>query len=57
MTRHECPGNTPVCPSCGRLWEFFTQWADGSRAYTSKRVVERYHAIYGAPTIPFQAVA
>ena len=55
MSEHVCAGDVAVC-SCGRRWDFFRVWSDGSRSYTSAEVVTKYRAIYGKPDVPFQPV-
>jgi hypothetical protein len=51
-----CPGDEPICPRCGRRWEWMRQWKDGKITYTSDIVVQKYLALYGAPEIPFERV-
>lgn len=47
---HWCKDATiPVCAECGRRWEFVTVSSDGSRTYTSAKVVAKYAALYGDP--------
>jgi hypothetical protein len=52
-----CPGNVPVCPGCGHRWTHFVQYDNGLRVYIDARTVQRYLALYGDPTVPFQEVA
>lgn len=56
MLTHECPGSLPVCPECGRRWDYYTAWSDGSVTYTSQAVVAKYRALFGEPQVPFQRV-
>jgi hypothetical protein len=51
---HICDATINPC-SCGRRWEFSRRYSNGRVTYTSKQVVDRYHALYGAPEIPFEA--
>lgn len=48
-----CPGNVDKCPECGFEYEYYREWADGTRTYTTKHVVDKYVALYGAPNRPF----
>jgi hypothetical protein len=54
---HVCAMNVPVC-SCGNVWEFYRDFTNRHtgekiRTYSTKTTVDRYHALYGKPEIPF----
>lgn len=51
---HICDATINPC-TCGRRWEFSRRYSNGLVAYTSKQVVDRYHALYGTPEIPFES--
>lgn len=47
---HVCTNRVPVCPGCGRVYEYLVRWKDGTVVYESKVVRDRYVAMYGEPT-------
>lgn len=54
MSEHVCPANVPAC-ECGHRWSHFWELG-GVKTYTSREVVDRYRALYGEPSVPFQEV-
>ena len=51
-----CPANVPSCPACGRRWDWYREYSDGRRRYTSDAAKQKYVALHGNEGILFRRV-
>lgn len=47
-----CDATAPVCPKCGRRWDYMRRWSNGDVTYTSAEVKRAFQLLYGKNNRP-----